>query len=98
MKNRRGKPRKTATRLVQAGRDRDLTGPFVNPPVVHASTVLFETSEDLEGHRQRYSYGRTGTPTSDALEAAMNELEGADDTVLLPSGLAAVSQALLSCL
>jgi cystathionine beta-lyase len=98
MKNRRGTPRKTATRLVQAGRDRDLTGPFVNPPVIHASTVLFETSEDLEGHRQRYSYGRMGTPTSDALEAAMNELEGADDTVLLPSGLAAVSLALLSCL
>jgi cystathionine beta-lyase len=98
MKNRRGTPRKTATRLVQAGRDRGLTGPFVNPPVIHASTVLFETSEDLEGHRQRYSYGRMGTPTSDALEAAMNELEGADDTVLLPSGLAAVSLALLSCL
>jgi cystathionine beta-lyase len=48
--------------------------------------------------RQRYTYGRRGTPTIDALEAAINDLEGSAGTVICPSGLSAVSTALLSCL
>lgn len=98
MKKARGMPRKPATRLVHSGRDRELTGPFVNPPVVRASTVLFETVEDMEHGRQRYSYGRMGTPTTEALEVTMNDLEGSDGTALLPSGLSAASLAMLSCL
>ena len=87
-----------ATRLVRAGRDKDLTGPFVNPPVVHASTVLFNSVDEMQQGRQRYSYGRQGTPTSEALESAITELEGAAGSVLSPSGLAAATTALLSCL
>jgi cystathionine beta-lyase len=93
-----GGGRKVATRLSRLGRDKDLTGPFVNPPVVHASTVLFPTVDDMIQRRQRYVYGRRGTPTSESLETAMSELEGAAGTVLCPSGLAAISTALLSCL
>ena len=85
-----------ATRLVRAGRDPDITGPFVNPPVIHASTVLFENTDAMLGHRQRYVYGRRGTPTSEALESAISEIEGAAGTVLCPSGLAAASVALLA--
>ncbi len=80
------------------GRARDITGPFVNPPVVHASTVLFDTVDDMQNRRQRYVYGRRGTPTSDALESAVTEIEGAAGSVLCPSGLAAATTALLSCL
>jgi cysteine-S-conjugate beta-lyase len=47
--------------------------------------------------RQRYTYGRRGTPTSDALEAAVSDLEGAEGTALFPSGLAAAAGAILSC-
>ncbi len=90
--------KKPATRLVHAGRDKSLTGPFVNPPVVHASTVLYPSVDDMQDRRQRYSYGRHGTPTSDALEQAVSEMEGAAGTVLCPSGLAAATVALLSCL
>ncbi len=89
---------KPATRLVHTGRDKNLTGPFVNPPVTHASTVLYNSVDDMQEGRQPYSYGRHGTPTSDALEAAVTELEGAAGTVLCPSGLAAATVALLSCL
>ncbi len=89
---------KPATRLAHTGRDKSLTGPFVNPPVIHASTVLYNSVDDMQDERQRYSYGRHGTPTSDALEAAVNEMEGAAGTVLCPSGLAAATVALLSCL
>lgn len=87
-----------ATRLARLGRAKDITGPFVNPPVIHASTVLFDTTDDMLLRRQRYVYGRRGTPTSEALEAAVSDLEGAEGTCLFSSGLAAGATALLSCL
>ncbi len=91
-------PIKPETLLINAGRDpKDYHG-FVNPPVYHASTVLYPTAEDQVAHRSRYQYGRRGTPTSEALENALTELEGKGcaGTALLPSGLAAISTALLA--
>ncbi|MSO66721.1 MAG: cystathionine beta-lyase [Pseudolabrys sp.] len=91
-------PLKPETRLVNAGRDSQGQHGFVNPPVYHASTVLYPTGEDQVAHRARYQYGRRGTPTSEALENALMDLEGGDcaGVALLPSGLAAISTALLS--
>jgi cysteine-S-conjugate beta-lyase len=90
--------RHTDTRLVTAGRDPASYHGFVNPPVYHASTVLYPSAEDYLAHRARYQYGRRGTPTTEALEGALAELEGPQCTgvSLLPSGLAAISSALLS--
>jgi cysteine-S-conjugate beta-lyase len=85
------------TALVRAGRDKELTGQFINPPVIHASTVLFDSVDDMLERRQRYSYGRRGTPTIEALTGAVSALEGAAGTVLCPSGLSAVATALLAC-
>ena len=95
-----GEPRsrRTATKLVSAGRDPRSYHGFVNPPVYHASTVLYPNAEDFLAHRARYQYGRRGTPTTEALELALQELEGPQcaGVALLPSGLAAISAALLS--
>ncbi len=92
------KPIKAETRLINAGRDPKSQFGFVNPPVYHASTVLYPTAEDQVAHRSRYVYGRRGTPTTDALEAALRGIEGDScaGVVLLPSGLAAISTALLA--
>jgi len=83
---------------VTGGRDPQAQFGFVNPPVYHASTVLYPTAEDQVAHRARYVYGRRGTPTSEALEAALMELEGplCAGVSLLPSGAAAISSALLA--
>ena len=91
-------PLKPETRLVTAGRDPQAYHGFVNPPVYHASTLLYPTAEDQVAHRARYQYGRRGTPTSEALENALRELEGdgCAGVALLPSGLAAISTALLA--
>jgi len=91
---------KPQTRLVTAGRDTAEFHGFVNPPVYHASTVLYPNAADMVAHRARYQYGRRGTPTSEALENALRELEGPQcaGVTLLPSGAAAVSTALLSML
>ena len=99
-KGNKGQPRsrRTATKLVSAGRDPRSYHGFVNPPVYHASTVLYPNAEDFLAHRARYQYGRRGTPTTEALELALQELEGPQcaGVSLLPSGLAAISAALLS--
>jgi cystathionine beta-lyase len=93
-------PLQPATRLVVAGRDTAANHGFVNPPVHHVSTVLYPTAEDFLARRARYLYGRRGTPTSEALENALRALEGPDcaGVALLPSGLAAISTALLAVL
>lgn len=84
------------TRLAHGGYNpRDYHG-FVNPPVVHASTVLFPDAQTMDRRAQKYTYGTRGTPTTDALAEAMNELEGAAGTILVPSGLAAVTVPLLA--
>ncbi|MCW5696859.1 MAG: cystathionine beta-lyase [Bauldia sp.] len=81
-----------ATRLVEAGRRPDLTGPFVNPPVVRASTVLFDTVADMNSGNAPYTYGRRGTPTIVALENALTSITAdAAGTVICPSGLSALT-------
>lgn len=86
------------TRLAHAGNNpRDFHG-FVNPPVVHASTVLFPDAATMAARNQKYTYGTRGTPTTDALAAAIDELEGSAGTILVPSGLAAVTVPLLAFL
>src|SRR5450759_2022271 len=91
-------PLKPETVLVTAGRDTKGQHGFVNPAVYHASTVLYPTAEDQVDHRSRYQYGRRGTPTSEALENALMELEGAScaGVALLPSGLTAITIALIA--
>jgi len=91
-------PIKPDTRLVTSGRDPEAYYGFVNPPVYHASTLLYPSAEDQVAHRARYNYGRRGTPTSEALENALREISGeaCAGVALLPSGLAAISAALLA--
>jgi cysteine-S-conjugate beta-lyase len=93
-------PQKAETRLVTAGRDTQAQKGFVNPPVVHGSTVLYPTADDLHAHRGEFQYGRYGTPTTRALQDVLMALEGPQcaGVGLAPSGLAAISTTLLSVL
>ncbi|WP_299813686.1 cystathionine beta-lyase [uncultured Roseibium sp.] len=70
---------------------------FVNPPVVHASTVLYPDVETMVTGKQTYSYGRRGNPTTNSLEEALTEMEGAAGAKLANSGLNAIALAILSC-
>lgn len=86
------------TKLCHLGHDPSTFHGFVNPPVVHASTVLFPDTRTMETHAQRYTYGTRGTPTTDALCEAIDALEGSAGTILVPSGLAAISVPFLAFL
>jgi cystathionine beta-lyase len=96
----RSTPLKAETRLVTAGRDTMAQKGFVNPPVVHGSTVLYPTADDLHAHRGEYQYGRRGTPTTKALQEALMALEGPEcaGVGIAPSGLAAITTTLLAVL
>ncbi|MDX8468971.1 cystathionine beta-lyase [Mesorhizobium sp. VK23B] len=84
------------TRLAHSGnKPLDYFG-FVNPPVVHASTVLYPDAATMASRNQKYTYGTRGTPTMDALTLAVDALEGSAGTIAVPSGLAAVTIPLLT--
>ncbi len=97
-------PIKPATQVVTGGRTAEYTGPVVNPPVWRASTHLYPDVAALEAGKrpsktERFFYGRRGGPTQWALADALTEMEpGAAGTMLYPSGVAAVSCALLAVL
>ncbi len=88
------------TRLTTAGRDPKANFGIVNPPVYHASTVLYATMKDRQERSAKpfesVTYGLSGTPTTFAFEAAVAELEGGDRCVAVPSGLAAITVPMLA--
>lgn len=86
------------TILTHGGRTPEDQFGFVNTPVYRGSTVLFKTLADLDAQAQRFLYGRAGNPTTESVESVVTELEGAYRTKLVPSGLAAITIALMSCL
>ena len=98
----KGKGRGTDTRIVRSGRRPEWRGRLVNPPVHRGSTFLFDSVADMESATPglgRHYYGLHGSPTQWSLSEALTELEpGAAGTMLLPSGLAAVTAALLTVL
>ncbi|MEN2979547.1 cystathionine beta-lyase [Tistrella bauzanensis] len=82
------------TRVVHVGRDPFANHGIVNPPVHHASTVLFPTLEAMvaaaaDPTRGVY-YGRYGTPITHALEDAYASLAGGRRGVALASGKTAL--------
>lgn len=88
--------RKPETTAVHGGRmTREHFG-AVNTPLYRVSTILMPDLATLESGKAPYVYGRRGTPTSKSLEDVVTALEGGVETVLVPSGLAAITLALLS--
>lgn len=90
------------TELVRLAAALDDWDGLVNPPVCHASTVLFRSLAEFRAARQgpyeHAIYGRFGTATARALETVLAGLEGAEHTVVVSSGLSAIVHALLAFL
>ena len=88
------------TKLVTEGRDPLANHGVVNPPVYHASTILFPTLAEYERQRRypEVGYGRYGTSTTFALYAAIEGLEGGGQCLATGSGKAAIAAALLALL
>ena len=91
--------RRPATQVAHLGRDPRQHLGAVNTPVYRATTILFDTVAELEaaerGEYPGITYGLHGLPTVTDLQAAMAQLEGGYAALAVPSGLAAVTLALL---
>jgi cysteine-S-conjugate beta-lyase len=86
------------TLLTHGGRHPEGQLGFVNTPVFRGSTVLFSTLDALEDQSVPHRYGRNDNPTVLALCELVSELEGAAGTIVGPSGVAAVTTALMAVL
>jgi len=93
-----------ATRAIHAGERPDPTTRAHKTPIFATSTFSFDTAAEKEEAVDRalawepgaYFYSRTGNPTNRALEEKVAALEGAEDTIVSSSGMAAVSSTLLA--
>jgi cysteine-S-conjugate beta-lyase len=85
------------TRVTTLGRDPQRHHGIVNPPVYHASTILFSSLAAYDAPRTRdgYYYGRYGTPTTRVLAEAVAGIEGGDFSLIVGSGKTAITTVLL---
>ncbi len=92
------------TKLVNSGphsaRYNGIEVKTINPPVHHASTVLFDSYADLQaanrGEYHGVSYGTDGVPVQHSFENAMAELEGGHYSKAFQSGINAITTALMA--
>ena len=89
---------KIATELVQRARGLQHADPLTTP-IYETTTFIFENAEEVrdynEGRSPKYLYTRYGNPTVVAVEEKIAKLEGAEMAMLLSSGQAATTTALL---
>src|SRR5688572_13682403 len=96
-----------STQSVHAGRRRDQPHHSLTTPLVQTATYTFENTGALIDFMEakvwgdgieREEYGRYGNPTTRAVEERLAALEGAEDALLFSSGMAAITNALLTIL
>ena len=84
---------------------KDSSNRSANPPVIRASTILFNTMQELYNHENKikkhkkithYSYGRYGSSTTIELENILKELEQAFHVFLTGTGFGGVALAIMS--
>ena len=90
-----------ATRAVHTGERIGSVGAVPTAtPVYLSSSFSYETTEQLDrifgNEESGYVYSRYGNPTIRALEEVVASLEGTEDAVAYPSGMAAIHQAFSS--
>lgn len=92
---------KIATEMVQRARGLQHAHPLTTP-IYETTTFVFENAQEVrdynEGRSPKYLYARYGNPTIVAVEEKIAKLEGAQAAMLLSSGQAATTTALLGLL
>ena len=91
-----------STRCIHAGEAPDPTTGAHGVPLYQNVTFAFETTSQVEamrsGERPHFTYSPRGNPTVRCLELKIADLEGAEATVAMSSGMAAISSVLLTLL
>ena len=96
-----------STRAVHGGVPRDRGFHSMTTPIVQSATYTFDNTAKLiefldkkvyGGELDREEYARYGNPSVWAVERRIANLEGADDAIVYPSGMAAVTSLFLTVL
>lgn len=86
---------KFRTLAIHAGQAPDASTGALNTPVYLTSTFSYGTAAEgqarFAGQNPGFIYSRFGNPTSTALEQKLAAMEGADEAVVVASGMAAIS-------
>jgi cystathionine gamma-synthase len=92
------------TTAIHAGEARFVSHHSLTVPIVQTATYTFENTDALIAYQEdkmfwdvpeRVEYGRYGNPTVYAVEAKLAALEGAEDAMLVSSGMAAITTTLM---
>jgi cystathionine gamma-synthase len=90
------------TAAVHAGEPRKKDGNALTTPIMQTATYTFADTQELRDHFEhrieREEYGRYGNPTQRIAEQKLAALEGAEDCLLVSSGMAAVTTTLFAML
>lgn len=93
----RDKEKRRATRLIHPPDYASVDFTSLAVPTYRGSTTVFPSMAAVDRPTEdQYRYGIYGTPTARELAQRIAAIEGADRTILTPSGLAAVSLTLLA--
>lgn len=91
-----------ATQIVQGSQGGNRDADPLTTPIYETTTFVFENAAEVraynEGRSTKFLYSRYGNPTIVAAEKTIAAVEGAETALLLASGMAATSTALLGLL
>jgi cystathionine beta-lyase/cystathionine gamma-synthase len=92
----------SATDLIHRGEGESRTARPLTTPIYETTTFVFESAAEVraynEGRSDKYLYSRYANPTVTAVEGKLAALERAEAALVLSSGMAATSTALLAVL
>ncbi len=86
--------------LIHIGERPDPTTGSVIPPIYQTTTFAFETNQEMinlmQGKSEGYIYTRYGNPNYNMVEEKLAYLEGAEKGLVLSSGMAATTVAIMA--
>src|SRR5258708_15240710 len=91
-----------ATEIIHGSTGGNRDADPLTTPIYETTTFIFKSAAEVkafnEGKSNKFLYSRYGNPTTAAAERTIAKLEGAESAMLLASGMAATSTALLALL
>ncbi|HEX9368231.1 MAG TPA: PLP-dependent transferase, partial [Vicinamibacterales bacterium] len=93
---------RAATDIIHGSTGANRDADPLTTPIYETTTFVFESAAEVkafnEGKSKKFLYSRYGNPTTVAVEQTIARAEGAESAMLLASGMAATSTALLALL
>ncbi len=90
------------SRSIHLGESRQKPDKSLTQPITQTATFVFDTLDEFEsfkaGERENYEYGRYGNPTVRAAEKKLAALDKAEEALLFPSGMNAITSMILAML